>query len=383
MKYELKKWTSPEGWKGLGQNSLSNAAQLVLMFGARSLVENEQYFNEVKGFYPKAHVIACSTAGEILHNNVSDDTISLMAVAFDSTALQFAETDIANGEESYEAGKKLAQGLDPQDLVHVMVFSDGLKVNGTPLVQGLIEHLPATVPVTGGLVGDGAKFEKTLVGLDHAPQSGKIVVVGFYGSKLHIGYGSLGGWDPFGPERLVTKSKNNVLYELDGKPALQLYKQYLGEQAAGLPGTGLLFPLALRLKNETGGEVEIVRTLLAVDEKEQSITFAGDIPEGIYAKLMKANFERLVDGASGAAAMSIEPLGSHKPDIAILISCIGRKLVLKERTEEEIEAVRSIVGNQAGIIGFYSYGEICPTAPTEKQCKLHNQTMTITTFREE
>ncbi len=290
--------------------------------------------------------------------------------------------DIAAGPESFDAGKKLAAGLPKEGLTHVMVFSDGLKVNGTALVRGLAEALPANVSATGGLVGDGAAFKTTLVGLDSQPKEGKIVLVGFYGNGLKVGYGSLGGWDTFGPERIITKAKDNVLFELDGKPALALYKEYLGEKAAGLPSTGLLFPLSLRIKNDKGGEVEVVRTLLAVDEKAQSMTFAGDMPVGTPAKLMKANFERLIDGASGAASMSVEPLGKSAPELAILISCIGRKLVLKERIEEEIEAVHSVVGKGAAIIGFYSYGELCPTASTEKQCQLHNQTMTITTFRE-
>ncbi|KKQ37081.1 MAG: hypothetical protein US54_C0045G0002 [Candidatus Roizmanbacteria bacterium GW2011_GWA2_37_7] len=157
----------------------------------------------------------------------------------------------------------------------------------------------------------------------------------------------------------------------------------MGEKASGLPGTGLLFPLSLGLESETGEKTEVVRTLLAVSEKNQSMTFAGDMPEGIHAKLMKANFERLVGGASGAAGLTKGSLKIDKPELAILISCIGRKLVLKERIEEETEAVRSVLGDQAVMTGFYSYGEICPTAPTEKQCHLHNQTMTITTFKEE
>jgi hypothetical protein len=198
-----------------------------------------------------------------------------------------------------------------------------------------------------------------------------------------VGYGSLGGWDTFGIERTITKSKGNILYELDGKPALELYKTYLGDQAKGLPSAGLLFPLRLRVNEADDQEAEVVRTILGVSEQDQSMTFVGDMPEGGRVALMKANFERLIDGASGAGTMSIEPLGSKPAELAILISCIGRKLVLKDRTEEEVEAVRAAIGERAAIAGFYSYGELCPTAATEKQCRLHNQTMTITTFRED
>lgn len=382
MKIEQRKWTAQAGWT-YKPSAEPLSPQLVLVFGHSSLVSDSKYFDQIKSFYPNSHLLLCSTAGEIMSTVVSDNSLIVTAVSFEKTTLNFGETSISSSEESLQAGETLAGRLPQANLTHVMVFSDGLKVNGTALVKGLRNKLPSYVSVTGGLVGDGADFKHTYVGLDKTAEEGKIVVIGFYGDSLKIGYGSLGGWDTFGPARLITKSKDNILYELDHKPALKLYKDYLGDQAQGLPGTGLLFPLSLRLSNEEGEKIEVVRTLLAVDEGAQSMTFAGDMPQGTYTKLMKANFDRLIDGASGAARMSLKSSNSSLPELAILISCIGRKLVLKERVEEELEAVRLVVGQQAAITGFYSYGEICPTAPAEKQCQLHNQTMTITTFREE
>ena len=200
---------------------------------------------------------------------------------------------------------------------------------------------------------------------------------GLYGSHIKIRSASLGGWDPFGSERLITKSKGNVLYELDGQSALELYKVYLGTHAKDLPGSALLFPLCLRSDDSKGG---LVRTILAVDEKTQSMTFAGDVPEGTYVRFMKANFDRLIEGAVGAAEKSMS-LKKASPELALLISCVGRKLVLKQRVEEEVEGVREIFGPKTAITGFYSYGEISPFTPNAK-CELHNQTMTITSFME-
>jgi hypothetical protein len=382
MKIEQKKWTAGGAWKNISSNQLTEQPELVLLFGGNALLKDKARFDEVRSWYPSAHIISASTAGEIVGTEVSDDTLSLTAVKFDKTTLHFAEVSVENAEESEAAGKKLAEMLPTEGLIHVMVFSEGLLVNGTTLVKGLLSGLPPTISVTGGLAGDGARFKETLLGLDTMPESKKIVCVGFYGTALKIGYGSMGGWDSFGVVRTITKSKGNVLYEFDGKPALALYKEYLGEMAKDLPASGLLFPLSLSIKNDKGEAVEIVRTLLAVDEDAQSLTFAGDIPEGGTVRFMKANFDRLVDGASGAANMSTEALAEEKVDLAILISCIGRKLVLKERIEDEVEAVSERLGAQAAITGFYSYGEICPTTPTERQCQLHNQTMTVTTFRE-
>ena len=367
---------------GLDEADLPEA-QLVLAFGGREAVSNASFYDDLRTQYKDANIILCSTAGEILGTDVYDDSVAVTAIAFENTPLAFAKADIEKAEQSEEIGTALAKELPQEDLQHVLVFSDGLLVNGTKLTRGLSSNLPDGVSVTGGLVGDGSNFEKTVVGLDEVPSSGNIVVVGMYGSACKIGYGSLGGWDPFGPERLITKSEGNVLYELDHKPALALYKEYLGDKADELPSSGLLFPLTLRTENQAGQEIEVVRTILAVDEEAQSMTFAGDIPEGAHAKLMKVNFDRLVDGASGAAEMSQETLSGSKPELALLISCIGRKLVLKGRIEEEVEAVQNMLGKSCALTGFYSYGELCPVAATEKQCELHNQTMTITTFREE
>ena len=137
--------------------------------------------------------------------------------------------------------------------------------------------------------------------------------------------------------------------------------------------------LSLLLKDT---KTSLVRTILSVNETDGSMTFAGDIPQGEYVRLMKANYDQLIEGANDAAEMSKISLKNSEPDLAILISCVGRKLVLKQRVEEELEAVREVIGKDAAITGFYSYGEISPIKPFEQHCELHNQTMTITIFKE-
>lgn len=379
IKTEQRKWTKDTGWQVISDNNLKDSAQLVFLFGDTSLLTDPTNYHDVKVLYPNAHIVSGTTAGEIIGTEVLDNSLVVTAVHFAKTTIQAAQAHVEKMEDSQKVGESLARSLPREGLVHVMVFSDGLHVNGTSLSRGLTSVLPKEVAVTGGLVGDQDRFKKTLVGLDSPPAPDMVAVVGFYGQNLKVGYGSMGGWDPFGPERLVTKAKANVLFELDGQSALELYKKYLGDQAKDLPASGLLFPLSLRLE---GRDIKLVRTILSVNEQEGSMTFAGDVPEGSLVQLMKANFERLVDGAQGAASMSHQAFGTETPDLAILISCVGRKLVLKQRVEEEVERVQEVLGKGATITGFYSYGEICPVTPTEKQCELHNQTMTITTFAE-
>ena len=378
MKIEQKRWTKEKGWETESPTKLGESAQLVMLFGSTSRLKEQKSLDEIKKDYPKAHLFGCSTAGEIYGTQVSDDSLVVTAVSFEHTQVEGAQIKISEVENSYQAGERLATSLDQKGLAHVLVLSDGLKINGSDLVKGLTKYLPEKIAITGGLSGDGGRFEETLVLLDGPPKKDTIAVLGLYGNRLKVGYGSFGGWDAFGPDRLITKSKGNVLYELEGESALELYKRYLGEHAQGLPATGLLFPLNLRTKE---GETGVVRTILSVSEKEQSLTFAGDVPEGAYVHLMKANFDRLIDGAVEAAKASYQVIGSTTPELAILISCVGRKMVLKQRIEEEVEGVREILGDKTVLTGFYSYGEISPSLPGSP-CKLHNQTMTITTLSE-
>jgi len=381
MNIEQRKWSKDSGWELISSSNLQETAGLVFLFGELELLKDQERLREIKDLYPNAGIIGCSTAGEIIGTLLFDDSLVATAVSFAGTDLQFVQAIADKMDDSFLAGKELADRLGKENLRHVFVLSGGLRINGSELVSGLISGLPEGVAVTGGLAGDQSRFKETLTFLQpNGLAAGNIVTgVGFYGSKIRIGYGSMGGWDSFGSDRLVTRSTRNTLYELDGAPVLDLYKKYLGEQAQGLPATGLFFPLSLHLP---GRDANLVRTMLSVNEQDKSIIFAGDIPEGSYVRLMMANSERLLDGATEAAKMSRQLNETSLSDLAILISCVGRKLVLNQRVEEELECVKQVLGDSTTMAGFYSYGEICPVSSSEKQSELHNQTMTITVFSE-
>lgn len=380
MKIEQNRWSESESWQSESSSRLGAEAQLVLLFGSSSALKSVDRF-ELQQTYPNAHFLGCSTAGEILDTQVTDQSVVATAIQFEHTLIRGGTISLKPGESSSAAGDRLSQLLehrvDDLPLTHVFVLSDGLQVNGSDLVRGISQHLPLGVNVTGGLAGDGDAFQETFVLWDDQPQSGRIAILGLYSDRLKVGYSSFGGWRPFGPERVITESQGNILYKLDGQSALDLYKTYLGEHADGLPATGLLFPLSLRLPT---GERSLVRTILGVNEAEQSLTFAGDVPIGMTAQFMHASIDRLVDGAVDAAEQSVRK-ATRMPELAILISCVGRKLVMKQRVEEEIEGIREIMGETTALTGFYSYGEIAPFGLGEA-CELHNQTMTITTFTE-
>jgi len=327
--------------------------------------------------FPAAVVAICSTAGEIYHTAVVDEGITVTAIEFAHTEIKPRKVYIKDYKDSFDAGRALINQFDQKNLAYVMVLSDGGSVNGSELVRGINSITNEKILVTGGMAGDGDRFELTLVGLNGEPEQGLIAGIGFYGDKLKVAHGSKGGWETFGLERLVTRSDNNVLYEMDDKNALEVYKRYLGPDAEGLPATALLYPLSVML---AGNSEPVVRTILSVDPEAGSMTFAGDIPKGAKVRFMRANFDKLTSAASDAAIQT-QIVNATPPAFALLISCVGRKMILSSRTEEEVDAVDEIFKHKTLLSGFYSYGEISPLLKGQG-CQLHNQTMTITTFDE-
>jgi hypothetical protein len=370
-------WTSNGGWDKTATHCGGDAG-LVLAFGAPGVIADAARWRDLHDRHPDATVLGCSTGGEIHGCEVIDESLSVTAIKFDDTEIATAEAAVGLVGDSFAAGQSIGEQLARPNLKALFALADGTTVNGSEFVRGLRSAIGPGVVLTGGLAGDGPRFGTTYVGLGALPAPGRAAAVGLYGDSIRVGHGSCGGWDVFGPERRITSSKANVLYELDGQPALDLYKRYLGDEASQLPGSALLFPLQIYPADRH--EQAIVRTVVGVDEAARSMTFAGDMPEGYRAQLMRGNFDRLIQGAATAAEQALHKTSGEQ--VAILVSCIGRKLLLGQRIREEVEAVQDVLGTATHLTGFYSYGEVSPHEFTGCS-ELHNQTMTITILSEE
>ena len=369
-------WLRAGGWQPAPV--MSWKPDLAFAFGSRNVLSDPGCMEALRSAFPEVPLLGCSTAGEISGTTVQDGTLSVTAVRFDHTRVRLAREGVSERSPARSAAHALARALDHEQLVSVFVVGDGLNVDGAELIAGLGQAFPPGVVVTGGMAADGSEFYRTLVLSGQGVETNAIVAVGFYGTRLKVGHGTGGGWDSFGPFRRVTRASGNVLHELDGRSALALYKEYLGEHAAGLPGSALFFPLSVSRTRE--GRT-VVRAVLSIDEEAQTMTFGGEIPEGGYAQLMRGNVDRLVDAAV-AAARATQDGGAQHPGLAMLISCSGRRLALRQRSEDEIDAIREVLGPSTVISGFYSYGELAPSA-RGGACQLHNQTMTLVTLAEE
>ncbi len=371
MQIEQMSWTEKSGWTALP--AFSAEADLVLVFADEGYFQTEACYTQLQTLFPQAHIIGCSSSGNVMGVEISDVNMVATVVKLERSKIRLASVDIQTGEDMIQLGQRLMSQLADADLRHAFILSDGLQVNGSELAKGLNQ---IGVPITGGLAGDGTRFGKTWVMADAPAKSGRIAALGFYG-EVSVKSGCFAGWEEFGAERLVTRSAGNVVYEIDGEPALDLYKRYLGEQAAQLPASGLRFPLSIQA---TKTDMALIRTLLAVDEEARSLTFAGDVPQGYLCKLMRTNLDNLIDSA-GLAASAAQPANQEATGLCLVVSCVGRRLVMGQLTEEELEIVQDKLGDATAITGFYSYGELAPFSDV-MQCQLHNQTMTLTTLYE-
>lgn len=370
-------------FKDLPAKSPLPSANLVLTFGSFKRFSDENLGKQLKERYPIAQIVGCTTSGEISAQGVFDDSLQITAIMWEKSQQKVISTKMNEMQNSFDVAVGLARQLKADGLKTVLLFSDGLHVNGSELLDGF-QSVLGDIPIVGGMAGDGAAFVKTLQIINETISDNLVIAVGIYGNSLITANGALGGWKPYGPPRKITKSIKNVVYEMDDKPALALYKLYIGDAyAKGLPSSGLKFPLAVI--EEGKRDVEKIRSLLAVDADEGSLTFAGNVEEGETVRLCQTSHDRLVEGASRAAQMitgNLNAIRTSQTGLALCVSCVGRKLVMAENISDEITAVQNILGMQTSITGFYSYGEFAPR-PNTNDNVLHNQTMTIGYLTEE
>ena len=369
-----KDWSIKEGNLQKDEYSLAN---VVFLFGDTDFIKEEKRFFELAELFPNAKIVGCSSSGNILNSQVTKFPIVATAISFEKAFVEISSITFKEEDDIEQISQNLINNLPKENLKHIFLMSDGLLINGSELTRG-INKINKFVPVTGGMAGDGARFYETYVIANSAPSQRTIVAIGFYGDSLTVQSGCFAGWSEFGTQRTITKSTGNILYEIDGQPALDLYKKYLGEYASDLPNSGLRFPLNIK-ENEDSSH-EVIRTLLGINEEDKSITFAGDVPVGYRARLMKPDIDELIDGAGKAAEVITKT--NDKTAFGLIVSCVGRKIVMNQLIDDELEIIQDILGENVLLSGFYSYGEIAPFQDNLLNCELHNQTMTLTTIYE-
>ncbi|MCC7055752.1 MAG: FIST C-terminal domain-containing protein [Gemmatimonadaceae bacterium] len=373
------RWSPVSGWSDGTAADPQGAVQLLLAFGPVD-APPQSWFDDVAARWPNARLVYSTAGGQIDGLDVVDADVVVTGLAFERARVHVVQHDGAGILPSAAMGSDLAAELAGlAELRHVLLFLDGLYIDGSEFTATLTAGLPAGVSVSGGLASDGVAFVRTGVGVDGPPAERRVVAVALCGASLAIGTGSAGGWEPFGPERVISRAYGTTVLELDDQRALDIYRRYLGDLAAELPGSALLFPLALTAAD---GAPSVVRTILGIDEAEGSLRFAGAMPQGYRVRLMRSTNDSILDGAHLAASAARAEMDGVEPAAMFCVSCIGRREVLRSRVEEEVEEVSQLAPG-AVITGYYSNGEISPPSGAAGQrALLHNQTMTITAIGE-
>lgn len=352
---------------------------LVLVFGNRFELEEPKIYKGIKNMFPKGHIVFGSTGGNVTTNSIDEESLTITAVEFEKSTFEVRTINLNETElNSYNAGVELVNKLPKDKLKYIFVLSDGSFINGSDLTKGMNEGVDTNVLITGGLCADDDRFERTMASYNENPKDGEIVAIGFYGDTFQASSSTESGWHSFGAERTVTKSIGNILYELDKKPALDLYKVYLGEKSNQLPSSALYFPLGI--KPDEGDDQTYLRSVLNINNDYRAMIFAGDVPINSKVQFMMTNPRDLLN-ASGQTARQANQRMINKPQLALFVSSVGRKLLLDQRTVEEIEEAKNVVGNETIFSGFYSYGEIAPF-DDDNMCQLHNQSVALTLISE-
>ena len=265
----------------------------------------------------------------------------------------------------------------PAGVSYLQVFSDGLTGNGSALVRGLESVLGTRVPVAGGTAGDDGKFERTCQFHGSKILSDAVVGMGFSGT-FTVSTGVQSGWSPVGIAKKVTRAAENVVYELNGQPALEVYERFLGKHACKLPAVGVEYPLGLVDRHGDLGEEDfcLLRATMSVNREEGSISFAGEVLEDSWVRLTCGDHTSILSAAESAARRALENLGTATPSLVFVFSCMARKIVLGRRTSEESDMIRGILGDNVPMLGFYTYGEYCPLTVGQRNL-FHNETVTI------
>ena len=366
-----------------GAKNATSPPDLIVLFCDTDVLANSTIPQKLQLAFPKAKVVGCSTGTSVVGSHLNDKAISGIAIGFESSRVEIASCEIISPKDSFKVGSQLGNELRGQDLVCVFVLSEGLNINGSDIVNGMLSVIGSKISIFGGLAGDGARFGKTIVIENGQSVENRVIALGLYGKKLAVSHGSDGGLLDFGGEWEITKSDGNIMMELDGKNAYETYCEKLGDKAKDLPSSGLLYPL--KIWHPDYVQHDIVRTLLSVDAQNGTLTFAGDVPKGWRAALMFGSKQDLVLGAQSSTIKAIENFKianpGVRPQVCFMVSCVGRRLLLDEDTKDEVETVLRLLPKDIGFLGLYSYGEIAPHKMT-KLCSLHNQTLTLTLIGE-
>ena len=346
------------------ENSFQQEQNLLIQVFSSILDESvlKQLFNDILSIIPQAKIIGTTTDGEILNNLVTTDKIVISVTSFEKATLNVAIQE--NNNDSFSCGEELAKKLVKEDTKVLFLFSDGLHTNGETFLNG-VKKISKDITLAGGMAGDTGHFEATYIFCNDGVISNGAVGISVNTDSLYIKTSYSFNWQEIGKILTVTKAKDNRVYEIDGKSAVDIYAQYLGDDIAGsLPAVGIEFPLIISRDG-----VKIARAVLGKGD-DGSLTFAGNLAVGDEVRFGYGNSDMILQ----ESVKTEDDFSSFSAETIFIYSCMARRRFLEEAISLELTPLANI----APTSGFFTYGEFFKA----KKCELLNQTMTVIAMSE-
>ncbi len=355
--------------------------QLVIAF-ASAEIDPAEALAGLRAGLPEARIVGCSSYAEINSREALSGSLTAMGLCFPE-GIEFQTFAHTTGADPFEAGVSFAREVASFDPNLLILFPDGLAYNSTRLLLGIQSVLGQRFPIIGGIAADDARFERTYQFHDDRCLTAAVVGVALKG-RVEVVTAARCGWRPVGATRTATKVVDgNVLLELDGQPALSLYRQFLGERWAEMPSVGVEFPVGIVGGGELGsqrmdgdGEILLLRAIKAIDEEQQAIVFGGDLPEGARVRMSRATKDDVIAGANEAGDEVAARM--PEPSFALVFDCMARKVALGPRYKEEVHHTFARLGAELPKVGFHTFGELSPVSGVTMH---HDETFTIALIR--
>ena len=324
------------------------------------LVEN------IKNLIPHIQIIGTTTSGEILKGKSFKNSTVLSFSVFENTKIETFYTKYR--DDSYKMGKSLIKQFNfSQEPKVAITFADGLRTNGEEYIKSFSKYNKNLI-VAGGLAGDNEAFKQTIVFTQDAVLESGAVVALLFNDDLIVHTQASFGWDNIGKTMQITKSKKNVVYEIDNIKAIDIYAKYLGKDIANLlPKSSIEFPLIVKRDN-----LNIPRAIVGKNS-DDSLIFAGNLKEGDKVTFGYGNVDTILE-YSDKIATSGEFCCAES---IFIYSCMARLALMQDSIKEEMKALAEI----SDVSGFFTYGEFYTNKDSKKN-ELLNQTMTILSLSE-
>lgn len=324
-------------------------------------------------------LLGCCTGGLIMPTGIMPMGVGLLALGGADFELALAiapglSTTPAASAETVAEALEAAQ-LDPAAERNnvALIFTDGL--TGSLAMDAAIQSAAAVLgplcPLFGGAAGDSLNYGHTVLFAGDRIMSDALVAAQI-SSAAPIGVGVRHGWRPASRRMAVTRSSGNLLYELDGRPALEIYRELLPNETI-TPDNFRMISRYHPIGFVQAGSEPLVRLPLAVTD-DGALSCVGTLPGDAFAYIMEGNPGSLIEAAAVAAERAMAALEGKPPAVAIVINCVTRPPLLGDQSQAEIDRIRSVLGATTPFIGMYSFGEI---AADDGPPAFHNKTVAV------